>query len=158
MKNPNLTEFPHRWYKRSEAQKRSTFFFSSTSLAGAFGGLLATAIGKMGGVGGYSSWRWIFIIGELLVHVHHLPSCMQLTSGAEGLITVAASILFYFVISDFPEEAKWLSGEEKAFIKQRLSEDVGDSGHHVKYSIQDILGVLKDRECWTSAVVYAIFT
>lgn len=34
------------WYKRSEAQKRFTFFFCSTSLAGAFGGLLASAIGK----------------------------------------------------------------------------------------------------------------
>lgn len=34
------------WYKRSEAQKRFTFFFASTSLAGAFGGLLASAIGK----------------------------------------------------------------------------------------------------------------
>lgn len=34
------------WYKRSEAQKRFSFFFSSTSLAGAFGGLLASAIGK----------------------------------------------------------------------------------------------------------------
>ena len=56
-------EVPNRWYKRDEAQKRSTFFFSATSLAGAFGGLLATAIGKMGGVAGYSSWRWIFIIG-----------------------------------------------------------------------------------------------
>jgi MFS family permease len=34
------------WYKRSEAQKRYSLFFSSTSLAGAFGGLLASAIGK----------------------------------------------------------------------------------------------------------------
>ena len=67
-------------------------------------------------------------------------------SGTEGLITVVTSVLLYFAISDFPEEVKWLTGEEKAFIKQRLSEDVGDSGHHVKYSIQDILGVFKDRE------------
>jgi len=67
MKTPDLTELLDRWYKRSEAQKRYSFFFSSTSLAGAFGGLLATAIGKMGGVGGYSSWRWVFIIGEFIV-------------------------------------------------------------------------------------------
>jgi len=67
IETPDLTEPPDRWYKRSEAQKRYSFFFSSTSLAGAFGGLLATAIGKMGGVGGYSSWRWVFIIGEFIV-------------------------------------------------------------------------------------------
>ena len=49
------------WYKRSEAQKRYSFFFGSTSLAGAFGGLLASAIGKMDGMRGYNGWRWIFV-------------------------------------------------------------------------------------------------
>lgn len=47
------------WYRRSEAQKRYSFFFSSTTLAGAFGGLLAAAIGKMQGIRGYSGWRWV---------------------------------------------------------------------------------------------------
>lgn len=47
------------WYRRSEAQKRFSFFFSSTTLAGAFGGLLAAAIGKMDGLRGYSGWRWV---------------------------------------------------------------------------------------------------
>ena len=51
------------WYKREEAQKGYSFFFSSTSLAGAFGGLLASAIGLMDGKGGYAGWRWIFILG-----------------------------------------------------------------------------------------------
>lgn len=54
------------WYKREEAQKRITFFFSSATLAGAFGGLLASAIGKMEGLRGYSGWRWIFILEGLL--------------------------------------------------------------------------------------------
>ena len=44
-------------------QKRSSFFFNSTAIAGAFGGLLATAIGKLDGVRGYRAWRWIFILG-----------------------------------------------------------------------------------------------
>ncbi len=51
------------WYKRSEAQKRYSFLYSSTTLAGGFGGLLASAIGKMDGVRGYRGWRWVFIIG-----------------------------------------------------------------------------------------------
>src|ERR1700710_2778390 len=49
------------WYRRHEAQRRYSFFFSSTTLAGAFGGLLASAIGKMDGMRGYSGWRWIFV-------------------------------------------------------------------------------------------------
>jgi MFS family permease len=57
------------WYKRDEAQKRYSFFFSSTTLAGAFGGLLAAAIGKLNGVRGYLAWRWIFILEGLLTCV-----------------------------------------------------------------------------------------
>jgi MFS family permease len=54
------------WYRRHEAQKRYTFFFSSTTLAGAFGGLLASAIGKMDGMRGYRGWRWICTSPTLL--------------------------------------------------------------------------------------------
>jgi hypothetical protein len=54
------------------------------------------------------------------------------------------SAALYFGISDFPEEAKWLSSEEKAFVKQRLYEDVGDSNNQANPSIKDVLGVFKD--------------
>jgi hypothetical protein len=47
------------WYLRTEAQRRYSFFFSSTTLAGAFAGLLAAAIGKMDGIAGYQGWRWV---------------------------------------------------------------------------------------------------
>ena len=55
--------FSFRWYKREEAQKRVTFFLGSTSLSGAFGGLLAYGISKLDGKAGLASWRWVFLIG-----------------------------------------------------------------------------------------------
>ncbi|KAJ3486621.1 hypothetical protein NLG97_g6576 [Lecanicillium saksenae] len=72
------------WYKRSEAQKRYSFFFNSTTLAGAFGGLLAAAIGKMDGLRGYKGWRWIFILEgcpDRLRQLLHLLPAPRLTSG-----------------------------------------------------------------------------
>jgi len=50
------------WYKRAEAQKRFTFFYSGIQLSGAFSGLLASAIGHLGGKRGYLAWRWVFIV------------------------------------------------------------------------------------------------
>ena len=47
------------WYLRTEAQRRYSFFFGSTTLAGAFAGLLAAAISKMEGIAGYAGWRWV---------------------------------------------------------------------------------------------------
>ena len=68
-----------RWYRRHEAQKRYSFFFSSTTLAGAFGGLLAAAIGKMQGIQGYSGWRWVSMTDAM--HTTRLTGGLDLHSG-----------------------------------------------------------------------------
>lgn len=112
------------WYKRSEAQKRFSFFFSSTTLAGAFGGLLAYGISQMDGARGYSGWRWVFII--------------------EGVITAVVAIILFFLIPDFPEDTKWLNEDERVFIRDKLAKDVGKSAHHVKMGWREIVGVFKD--------------
>ncbi|PNS14078.1 hypothetical protein CAC42_6591 [Sphaceloma murrayae] len=122
------------WYKRSEAQKRYSFFFSSTTLAGAFGGLLAAAIGKMEGIAGYRGWRWIFIL--------------------EGLLTCVVSFAFFFLIPDFPEEAKWLNEEERSYIKARLEADQGKSARERKLTGKDVLQVFKDVKVWLGGLMY----
>lgn len=115
------------WYKRSEAQKRFSFFFSSTTLAGAFGGLLASGLGKMDGIRGYGGWRWVFII--------------------EGLITCVVAIIFFFLLPGFPEDAKWLTEEEREFMRVKLAKDTGGAGHHAKIGLRDVLDVFKDCRC-----------
>lgn len=93
------------YYKRYELQWRFSIFFSAGIIAGAFGGLFAYALEHMNGKGGYAGWRWIFII--------------------EGLLTLVVAILCKFFVVDWPETAKFLSGEERALLVKRLSEDVG---------------------------------
>lgn len=135
-----------RWYKRAEAQKRYSFFFSSTTLAGAFGGLLATVIGKMDGMQGYHGWRWVFILG-MSSSLPHSKSLQRADyKCTEGLLTCVVGALFYFVICDFPEDAKWLTEEERRFVKARLQEDVGASQRHVPLTIKDIMKTIGDRE------------
>jgi MFS family permease len=53
------------------------------------------------------AWRWIFIL--------------------EGLLTVVLSVVAFFTVSDFPEDAKWLSTTERLFIVRRHAEDQGKS-------------------------------
>lgn len=122
------------WYKRSEAQKRYSFFFSSTTLAGAFGGLIAAGIGKMAGARGYAGWRWIFII--------------------EGALTVFVSFFFYFLLPDFPEEAKWLTEEERQFVTARLRVDQGNSAVEKKITLRDVGRVFKDYKVIVAGFMY----
>ncbi len=64
---PGVAYYLTNWYKREEIQLRQAMFFSAASVAGAFSGLLAFAIGKMNGVGGLHGWQWIFILEGRLV-------------------------------------------------------------------------------------------
>jgi len=88
------------WYTRDEIQLRQAMFFSAASIAGAFSGLLAFAIGKMDGIGGLEGWRWIFIL--------------------EGIVTVVVAIFSFWALYDFPDTASFLTEEERAFVVFRL--------------------------------------
>ncbi|KAJ5263564.1 hypothetical protein N7478_011169 [Penicillium angulare] len=122
------------WYKRSEAQKRFSFFFSSTTLAGAFGGILAYGISKMSGDRGYNGWRWVFII--------------------EGCITCVAAFILFFCMPDFPEDSKWLTDEEREFVQAKLAKDVGKSAHHVNIGLRQVLDVFKDYKIIIGGFMY----
>lgn len=125
------------WYRRRDAQKRYTIFFSSTQLAGSFGGLIASAIGKMNGVRGYSAWRWIFII--------------------EGALTCAVAFAAYFTVSDFPEEARWLSKRERARIITIIKDDQGASEVEGRVTLRDVIQVFGDYKVLLGGLMYFAF-
>ncbi|ODQ51705.1 MFS general substrate transporter [Saitoella complicata NRRL Y-17804] len=101
---PGVTYYMTTWYKRSEIQFRVGVFFSAATIAGAFGGLLAYGIGKMAGLGGWEhGWRWIFAI--------------------EGIATVLLAIASYWMISDSPMKAKYLTPSEAQMLVDRVKYD-----------------------------------
>lgn len=122
------------WYTRAEAQRRFTLFFSSTTLAGAFGGLLASAIGKMSGIRGYSGWRWIFIL--------------------EGLLTCVVAIGLFFVIPAFPEEARWITEDERAFLEAKQRREQGDSAANRPITLKDVGRVFTDYKIYLGGFMY----
>lgn len=63
---------------------------------------------------------------------------------AEGTLTCLVGVAMWWLIADFPETVKWLTEEEKAFVKARLEEDVGDSGLNRRPTFKDIRRVFKD--------------
>ncbi|KAJ7890819.1 MFS general substrate transporter [Mycena leptocephala] len=100
---PGIILYLSTIYKPHELQLRVGIFYASASLSGAFGGLLATAILSMDGIGNLEGWRWIFIL--------------------EGLATVVASFIAAFVLPESIAAAKFLSKEEKEFALGRFHQD-----------------------------------
>lgn len=59
---PGIMLVMSRFYKRDQIQMRMALLFTAASLAGAFSGLLASAIVGMDGRAGHKGWQWIFIL------------------------------------------------------------------------------------------------
>lgn len=127
------------WYCRHEIQFRQALFFSAASVAGAFSGLLAFGISKMDGVGNLAGWRWIFIL--------------------EGIATVIVAFASYALLYDFPETAKFLTEEERAFVVYRLkyqgqSESAQRVAQAEEFKWKYVSQAFLDWQVWVNIFVY----
>ncbi|PIL24725.1 MFS general substrate transporter [Ganoderma sinense ZZ0214-1] len=92
------------------------------------------AISNLDGVGGKPAWAWIFII--------------------EGLATVIAGALSFFIIQDFPDTAKFLTEAERTFVVRRLQSDdqFSAAGESLKWHY--IWKSLLDWKTWVGMFLY----
>lgn len=100
-------------------------------IAGAFGSLLATAISHMNGIRGLANWRWIFIL--------------------EGGATILIGISAFFMLTDFPIDAKWLTDKEKDFI---FGNTKTGQTHETHVTAKDFILFFKDARNMLGAVMY----
>lgn len=97
---PGIAYYMSRWYRRAELAFRLSLYLVMAPLAGAFGGLLASAILSLDHVGSLHRWRMIFAV--------------------EGIITIGLSLLSFLTLTDRPATARWLSQDEKDLAIARV--------------------------------------
>jgi MFS family permease len=131
---PGVNYYLSCWYKRSEFGIRAAIFFSAAAFAGSFGGLLAAAIALMKGVGGKPGWAWIFIL--------------------EGLFTVLVGIASFWMVHDFPDEARFLKEHQRVRVIRRLKEDKQHSAEHETFQWQYAWQSLRDWKTYAFATIY----
>ncbi|OBT70988.1 hypothetical protein VF21_09886 [Pseudogymnoascus sp. 05NY08] len=137
---PGIVLYLSGMYTRGEMALRIGLFYTSASLSGAFGGLLARGINEIGTAGGLEGWRWIFII--------------------EGLFTVVVAVFAYLILPNSVDEA--LDEEESAFARQRLYDDKpkmrlenGElSTESEKFAWSEVRRGLLSPQLWFSATAY----
>ncbi|KAI1812730.1 allantoate permease [Poronia punctata] len=106
------------WYTRSEMAFRIAWFYSGSSLANAFGGLIgAGVLSNLSGAHGIAGWRWLFII--------------------EGTITIGVSFIAAAVLPNYPATTKWLTPDEQAYAQWRLLDDTGEEDVAAASSIKE---------------------
>ncbi|KAI0452763.1 major facilitator superfamily domain-containing protein, partial [Xylaria acuta] len=131
---PGVNYYLSCWYKRSEFGIRAAIFFSAAALAGSFGGLLAAAIEKLDGKGNLAGWRWIFIL--------------------EGLLTVLVAVASFWMVHDFPDDARFLSDDDRIRVIRRLKLDQQSSAEHEEWNTRYLYAGLKDWKMWLGMAIY----
>ena len=84
----------------------------------------------MHGVNGWSGWQWLFLL--------------------EGIPSVLAGVVTMFYLTNKPQEAKWLSEEEKRLVLADIERDhglLGDREH-------SFLGALRDPRIWLMVLIF----
>ncbi|KAJ3864791.1 major facilitator superfamily domain-containing protein [Lentinula novae-zelandiae] len=121
------------YYIRRERRARVAIFFGGAALAGAFGGILAFAIGKMEGIGGRRGWQWIFIL--------------------EGLLTILVSLIAYFVVPTWSYKAKFLTELERERLLSKLDGDT-DPAHKEPFRWVYVKQAFTDHLVWGYALLF----
>jgi hypothetical protein len=65
----------------------------------------------------------------------------------EAIITMGVSIIGFFIIVPFPENASFLTADEKALLEARMEQD-GGSVKNDQITFQRILPMLSDWKIW----------
>ncbi|KAH8552660.1 major facilitator superfamily domain-containing protein [Umbelopsis sp. PMI_123] len=121
------------WYTRQEQATRVALFFGCSTIAGAFGGVLAYGIMQMEGLRNLHGWQWIFIL--------------------EGLPTLLLAFAAYFVLPDFPENSKFLNERERELVVRRLKQDAGPATEQ-HFSWVQFRAAFTDYKVYLHSLVY----
>jgi D-galactonate transporter len=128
---PGVILYLTYWFPARRRAQMLGFFMTAVPIGGILGGPVAGWImGTMGGVLGYANWQWLFIL--------------------EGLPSVILGIITLLILDDRPDEARWLSQDEKQRIVDDLQRDRRLAGER-KHSFID---ALKVPQVWLLALIY----
>lgn len=114
---PGIILYFTYWYPGAYRGRIIAIFSSAFAVAGVVGGPVSGWImNDLAGFMGLKGWQWMFVL--------------------EGLPTTLMGLFIFFYLDDKPEEAKWLTTEEKALIRRTLeaehSDSAGRQGHDLK--------------------------
>ncbi len=127
---PGIIVYMTHWFRAEDRAKAGAFFMTAIPVANIIGSPVA---GWLLGVHwfGMQGWRWLFIV--------------------EGIPAVVFGVVTYFYLTDWPREARWLSGEEREWITTQLERELQAKKAVRTYSIWESL---RQREVIQLTLVY----
>ncbi|MFJ8932797.1 MFS transporter [Streptomyces sp. NPDC102364] len=101
---PGALFFLSRWFPSARRTRMTAVFFAGVPVSGVLGSLMSGSIMKaFEGSTGFTDWQWLFVI--------------------EGIPPLLLAVAVMLWLVDEPEQARWLSPEQRAAVRADLDED-----------------------------------
>jgi MFS family permease len=111
---PGITFFLAAWFPAQYRARVLAWFLVAIPVSSVLGGPISGLLLELDGLAGLAGWQWMFIV--------------------EGLPASIIGLFILKVLSDRPEEAEWLSVEERAAMTAMLAEEQRDRARHSLWS------------------------
>jgi ACS family tartrate transporter-like MFS transporter len=128
---PGIILYLTYWFPRREQARAFALFIMATPAAAIFGAPIAGYILDHIHWLGMSSWRWLLIL--------------------EGAPAIVLGLLTYFLLPNRPEEARFLTADEKGWISEELARE---EQQKVGHGSDSILQGLASGRVWHLVFVY----
>lgn len=130
---PSLLTVIANWFPRRELGRANAFFLMSLPLSTLFTNPIS------GWIVNNFSWRWLFAV--------------------EGCVSLSLIAIWLPLISDRPEDASWISEEEKNYLVATLAaEKERGPGSSTTWDVQGYWRLLADRNLWLLVALLICYT
>ncbi|MFT3805266.1 MAG: MFS transporter [Burkholderiaceae bacterium] len=132
---PGVLLFLTYWYPNARRGRMIALFMVAIPISGILAGPMSGALLKfMDGVNGWHGWQWLFLV--------------------QGLPAAVLGIAAYLMLTDRPEQASWLTQDEKNHLRKQLDADAGQAKDEGAHGLASVLQVLKTPLVWALALTY----
>ena len=134
---PGILLYLTYWLPLRHQAKAVAWFLTATALSGMIGSPLAGALLRLDGAHCFghplAGWQWLFVL--------------------EGIPSVLGGCAIYFLLTDRPEQARWLTTEERAWLIGRIEADrLQREGH----GHSSLAAALTDWRVWFLGLIYGM--
>jgi MFS transporter, ACS family, tartrate transporter len=116
---PGMILYFTYWFPPLHRARIIAGFMAAVPVSIGLGAPLSTAFLELDGVLGLAGWRWLFL--------------------GEAAPAVIFGVLCFFYLTDRPTQAKWLTGEEKAWLDAEMQKEKHTVTRHRTFSVLQTL-------------------
>ncbi|KAL6707309.1 hypothetical protein ACN47E_004297 [Coniothyrium glycines] len=129
---PGVILYLSMFYNKRNLSLRQAWFYGTSAIAGALGGLVAYGIGELDYAAGWRGWRWIILIN--------------------GVPTILTAFVIPFVLPNSPETASFLSEEDRRNLVLMRESEVGQTKSAQEMHKEDVMKGVKDWKTYAYAI------